>query len=73
LIDPAANAGMTLTGSYAMLPTAAVSGFYFSHPESRYFGTGKISREQVEEYAARKSMKVEQVERWLASVLGYDS
>jgi len=56
-----------------MLPTASVSGFYFSHPEARYFGTGKISREQVEEYAARKAMKVEEVERWLASVLGYDS
>ena len=73
LIDPAANAGMTITESFAMLPTAAVSGFYFSHPESRYFGTGKISREQVEEYATRKAMKVEEVERWLASLLGYDS
>jgi len=73
LIDPAANAGITITESFAMLPTAAVSGFYFSHPEARYFGTGKISREQVEEYAARKAMKVEDVERWLASVLGYDS
>ena len=73
LIDPAANAGMTITESFAMLPTASVSGLYFSHPEARYFGTGKISREQVEEYAARKAMKVEEVERWLASVLGYDS
>jgi 5-methyltetrahydrofolate--homocysteine methyltransferase len=73
LIDPAANAGITITESFAMLPTASVSGFYFSHPEARYFGTGKISREQVEEYAARKAMKVEEVERWLASVLGYDS
>jgi 5-methyltetrahydrofolate--homocysteine methyltransferase len=73
LIDPAANAGITITESFAMLPTASVSGFYFSHPKARYFGTGKISREQVEEYATRKAMRVEDVERWLASVLGYDS
>ena len=73
LIDPAANAGMTITESFAMLPTASVSGFYFSHPEARYFGIGKLARDQIEEYAQRKSMKVEEVERWLASVLGYDN
>ncbi|MEN8206170.1 MAG: methionine synthase [Pseudomonadota bacterium] len=72
LIDPVTNASMTLTESFAMLPTASVSGFYFSHPEARYFGTGKIARDQVEDYAARKGMIIEEVERWLASVLGYD-
>jgi len=73
LIDPAANAGMTITESFAMLPTAAVSGFYFSHPEARYFGTGKLARDQVEDYATRKAMSVEEAERWLASVLGYNT
>jgi 5-methyltetrahydrofolate--homocysteine methyltransferase len=73
LIKPDVNAGMTLTESYAMLPTAAVSGFYFSHPEARYFGTGKIAKDQVQDYARRKGMELREVERWLASVLGYDS
>jgi len=73
LIDPVANAGMSITESFAMLPTASVSGFYFSHPEARYFGTGKIARDQVEDYAARKGMSTEDVERWLASILGYDT
>jgi len=72
LIDPVTHAGMTITESFAMLPTASVSGFYFSHPEARYFGTGKIARDQVEDYAARKGLSIEEVERWLASVLGYD-
>ncbi|MDH3887212.1 MAG: methionine synthase [Gammaproteobacteria bacterium] len=72
LIEPDLNAGMTLTESFAMLPTAAVSGFYFAHPKARYFGTGKLSRDQVKDYAMRKGMKTEEVERWLASVLGYD-
>jgi 5-methyltetrahydrofolate--homocysteine methyltransferase len=73
LIDPAGNAGITLTESFAMLPTAAVSGLYFAHPEARYFGTGKIGRDQVEDYARRKGIGVSEVERWLASVLGYDA
>ncbi len=73
LIQPDINAGMTLTESYAMLPTAAVSGFYFAHPEARYFGTGKIGRDQVRDYARRKQMDVAEVERWLAPVLGYDA
>ncbi|MGB5440884.1 MAG: methionine synthase [Gammaproteobacteria bacterium] len=73
LIDPAANAGMTLTGSFAMLPTASVSGFYFSHPEARYFGIGKLARDQVEAYAQRKGMNIAEAERWLAPVLGYDT
>ncbi|MEN8107641.1 MAG: methionine synthase [Pseudomonadota bacterium] len=72
LIDPLGNAGISITESYAMLPTAAVSGLYFSHPESRYFGTGKIARDQVEDYAKRKDMTVSEVERWLAPVLGYE-
>ena len=73
LIDPIENAGMHLTESFAMLPTAAVSGFYFSHPESHYFGIGKIGRDQVEDYARRKGMTVRETERWLAPVLGYEA
>ena len=73
LIEPDLNAGITLTESFAMLPTAAVSGIYFSHPEARYFGTGKLARDQVEDYAKRKGMKIGEVERWLASTLGYDN
>ncbi|MBT8122651.1 MAG: cobalamin-dependent protein, partial [Gammaproteobacteria bacterium] len=72
LIKPDENAGMTLTESYAMLPTAAVSGLYFAHPEARYFGTGKLGRDQVEDYARRKGMQLSEAERWLASVLGYE-
>jgi 5-methyltetrahydrofolate--homocysteine methyltransferase len=63
--------GLHLTESYAMTPTAAVSGYYFAHPEARYFGMGRIGRDQVEDYAARKGMSVETAERWLASNLGY--
>ena len=63
--------GLRLTESYAMVPTAAVSGYYFAHPESRYYGMGRIDRDQVEDYAARKEMSVELAERWLASLLGY--
>ena len=66
------NTGITLTESYAMFPTAAVSGFYFSHPESRYFGVGKINKDQVRDYAHRKSMTMAQIERWLSPNLGYD-
>jgi len=71
LIEPDKHAGITITESFAMLPTASVSGFYFSHPEARYFGTGKLARDQIEDYAKRKGMNTEKVERWLASVLGY--
>ena len=63
--------GLTLTESYAMTPVSAVSGFYFAHPESRYFNVGKINRDQVESYAKRKGMSVEDVERWLSPYLGY--
>jgi len=71
LLEPDRNAGITITESFAMLPTASVSGFYFSHPEARYFGTGKLARDQIEDYAKRKGMEVAEAERWLASVLAY--
>jgi 5-methyltetrahydrofolate--homocysteine methyltransferase len=71
LLDGTRNAGITLTESFAMLPTAAVSGFYLSHPESRYFAVGKIERDQVADYAHRKGMDLGQAERWLAPVLNY--
>ncbi len=72
LLDARANAGITLTESFAMLPAAAVSGYYFWHPDARYFGTGKISRDQVMDYAARKGMELRLMERWLAPILGYE-
>ena len=73
LIEPDKNAGITITESFAMMPTAAVSGFYFSHPDAKYFGTGKIQRDQVADYAARKGDSLATVERWLAPVLDYDT
>ncbi|HEX6003229.1 MAG TPA: methionine synthase [Burkholderiales bacterium] len=66
------RAGIRVTESYAMHPAASVSGFYFSHPESRYFAVGKIARDQVADYARRKGMALSEVERWLAPNLGYD-
>jgi 5-methyltetrahydrofolate--homocysteine methyltransferase len=72
LLDATKNTGITLTESYAMYPTAAVSGWYFGHPESKYFGLGKINRDQVEEYSMRKGMDLEDMERWLSPVLAYD-
>jgi 5-methyltetrahydrofolate--homocysteine methyltransferase len=71
-LDAGAGAGMTLTESCAMLPAASVSGLYFAHPESRYFAVDRITREQVEAYAARKGMPVAEVQKWLAPNLGYD-
>jgi 5-methyltetrahydrofolate--homocysteine methyltransferase len=71
LLQATANAGITITESFAMLPTAAVSGFYFSHPQSQYFAIGKINKDQVEDYAQRKGMTLEEAERWLAPVLNY--
>jgi 5-methyltetrahydrofolate--homocysteine methyltransferase len=65
------NAHMHLTESLAMMPAASVSGFYFAHPEARYFGLGKISKDQVEDYAKRKNMSVDTVERWLGPNLNY--
>ncbi len=72
LMDVKNKTGIELTDSYAMWPGAAVSGVYYSHPESHYFGVGKIERDQVEDYAARKGWSVEETERWLAPVLNYD-
>jgi 5-methyltetrahydrofolate--homocysteine methyltransferase len=68
----AERAGMRLTESFAMYPASSVSGFYFSHPESRYFAVGKVDRDQIADYARRKDMPVAEVERWLAPVLGYE-
>lgn len=72
LLEPEKNAGITLTESFAMYPAAAVSGWYFSHPESKYFGLGQIGKDQVVDYARRKGMSRVEVERWLAPVLNYD-
>jgi len=72
LMDVKNATGIELTESYAMWPGASVSGLYFSHPESHYFGVGKVERDQVEDYAARKGWTVEETERWLAPVLNYD-
>ena len=73
LLEPDRNAGIVITDSYAMMPASSVSGWYFSHPKSQYFGTGKIQRDQVEDYAERKKLDKRVVERWLAPVLGYDT
>jgi 5-methyltetrahydrofolate--homocysteine methyltransferase len=72
LLDAEKATGLRLTESYAMWPAAAVSGLYFAHPESRYFGVGKIGRDQVQDYAARKGWPVEEAERWLGPILNYD-
>ena len=72
LLDPQKNAGIRLTESFAMFPTAAVSGFYFSHPEAHYFGVGQIDRDQVASYAQRKGWTRVEAERWLAPNLGYE-
>jgi 5-methyltetrahydrofolate--homocysteine methyltransferase len=72
LLDVENSVGIRLTDSFAMLPTAAVSGWYFSHPDSRYLAVGKIDFDQVEDYAKRKGMSIAEVERWLAPNLGYE-
>lgn len=71
LLQAEKEAGIQLTESMAMYPASSVSGYYFSHPEARYFGLGKIDRDQIQDYARRKGMPVEEIERWLAPVLGY--
>ena len=71
LLNATAATGITLTESLAMWPTASVSGFYFAHPESRYFQLGKIGPDQVEQYAALRDEPLAESERWLAPVLGY--
>ena len=72
LLDPEANAGITLTESYAMYPASSVSGWYFAHPEARYFGTGKIGRDQIEDYAERTGHTVKDIERSIPHLLGYN-
>ncbi|ANJ68182.1 methionine synthase [Halothiobacillus diazotrophicus] len=72
LLEPEERAGISLTESFAMYPGAAVSGWYFAHPDSRYFGTGKIGRDQVHDYAERKGWSIKETERWLAPILGYE-
>jgi len=72
LLDAEANTSITLTESFAMHPGASVSGWYFSHPEARYFGVGRIERDQIEDYARRKGWTVEEAERWLAPNLNYE-
>mgnify|MGYP003385588614 FL=1 len=73
LLSPEDNIGVELTENFAMSPAAAVSGFYYAHPESSYFATGKISRDQVESLAERKGMSISDMERWLSPVLDYDN
>ena len=70
LLNASENAGMTLTESYAMLPTAAVSGFYFGHPDAQYFAVGKIDKDQINDYAQRKAWDARTAEKWLAPLIG---
>lgn len=72
LLNPEQNAGIHLTDGFAMMPAAAVSGWYFSHPQARYFGLGRLDREQVADYARRKHWTLAEAEQWLAPNLGYD-
>ena len=73
LLDAERLAGVKLTENFAMWPAASVSGFYFAHPDARYFGVGRIGRDAVEDYARRKGMDVREVERWLRPSLAYDA
>lgn len=73
LLEVEKHTGMKLTESFAMWPGASVSGWYFSHPDSKYYAVAQIQRDQVEDYARRKGMSVTEVERWLAPNLGYDA
>ena len=72
LLDVDRNAGIRLTESFAMYPTAAVSGWYIGHPQSHYFALGKIDRDQVQDYARRRGSTFEETQRWLAPNLGYE-
>jgi 5-methyltetrahydrofolate--homocysteine methyltransferase len=72
LLEVEKNTGIILTESYAMYPASSVSGMYFSHPESRYFGLGKIEKDQVRDYAMRKNMNLDIIEKWLAPNLNYE-
>lgn len=72
LLDAPKTTGIELTESFAMWPGSSVSGLYFAHPDSHYFGVGRIERDQVEDYAARKGWDLATAERWLAPILNYD-
>jgi 5-methyltetrahydrofolate--homocysteine methyltransferase len=72
LLDAESGAGITLTESFAMIPAASVSGLYLAHPAARYFAVDRLTRDQIEDYAQRKGMPINEVERWLAPNLGYD-
>ena len=72
LLDAERNAGIRLTESYAMYPTAAVSGWYLAHPDAHYFAVGKIDRDQVQDYARRNDVALEEMEKWLSPNLGYE-
>jgi 5-methyltetrahydrofolate--homocysteine methyltransferase len=72
LLSPLENAGISLTESFAMYPASSVSGWYFSHPASKYFNVGKLNQDQVEDYAKRKGMSLKEAERWLGPVLAYE-
>jgi 5-methyltetrahydrofolate--homocysteine methyltransferase len=72
MLDANGHTGIVLTESLAMFPASSVSGWYFANPESKYFGVGKIEKDQVEDYARRKNMTLEETERWLRPVLEYD-
>jgi len=71
LLNAGQNAGITLTESFAMMPTSAVSGYYFAHPEAQYFGVARIGRDQLEDYARRRGVSIEQAEKWLRPNIGY--
>ena len=73
LLDAPSRAGITLTESLAMLPTASVSGLFLAHPEAHYFAVGRLGRDQVADYARRKGLSLHEAERWLAPNLGYEA
>jgi 5-methyltetrahydrofolate--homocysteine methyltransferase len=72
LLEAERHTGVSLTESYAMLPTASVSGWYFAHPEAHYFGVGRTGKDQVTDYAERKGISLAEAERWLQPNLGYE-
>jgi len=73
ILDATQSTGVSLTESFAMWPASSVSGLYFAHPQARYFAVDRISRDQVEAYAKRRGMSVQEVEKWLSPNLGYDT
>mgnify|MGYP003352258704 FL=1 len=73
LLDAEKLTSIKLTENFAMYPASSVSGFYFSHPQSKYFGVGKINRDQVEDYSKRKNQSINETEKWLSPILGYDA